>query len=386
MDNRSSVDVLYFDLAKAFESVVHSKLIAKLKCYGVTNNLLRWFNEFLTDRFQCVSIEGEKSAYLPVTSGVIQGSVVGPFLFTIFMNDLSAYLKQNAIGSSMNFPASYCPDHILKIYADDLKLYSVVDCGRDADFLQASVDCLHDWCNTWQLKINTSKCGVLHLGANNLNRTYYVNGQSLQNLSSVNDLGIQIDQGLTFKHHIDDVVNKARARCAVFLRNYISRDAGLMKTFFTSFVRPILETNSIIWSPETVEYIDKIERVQRFFLSKIDGFKFITYSKRLENVGLNSLRYRRVLFDLIFLFKILTGHAICNIDRHLNFKAPYITRGHTFKLDFPDAITNSARNKFNYRIVDYWNKLPCSALNCISIDSFHNCLQRYMPDNFTSNE
>jgi len=100
----------------------------------------------------------------------------------------------------------------------------------------------------------------------------------------------------------------------------------------------------------------------------------------------HSLRYRRVLFDLVFLFKILTGHAICNIDRHLNFKAPYITRGHTFKLDFPDAITNSARNKFNYRIVDYWNKLPCSALNCISIDSFHNCLQRYMPDNFTSNE
>ena len=207
--------------------------------------------------------------------------------------------------------------------------------------MQASVDCLHDWCNTWQLKINTSKCGVLHLGANNLNRTYYVNGQSLQNLSSVNDLGIQIDQGLTFKHHIDDVVNKARARCAVFLRNYISRDAGLMKTFFTSFVRPILETNSIIWSPETVEYIDKIERVQRFFLSKIDGFKFITYSKRLENVGLNSLRYRRVLFDLIFLFKILTGHAICNIYSHFNCKAPYITRGYTFKLDFPDAITNS---------------------------------------------
>ena len=93
-------------------------------------------------------------------------------------------------------------------------MYSVVDCGRDADFLQATVDRLQDWCSIWQLKINTSKCGVFHLGAKNLNRTYYINGQSLQTLYSVNDLGIQLDHGLNFKDHIDDIVNKARARDA----------------------------------------------------------------------------------------------------------------------------------------------------------------------------
>jgi len=135
-----------------------------------------------------------------------------------------------------------------------------------------------------------------------------------------------------------------------------------------------------------VEYIDKIEGVQRSFFSKVDGFSTITYSSRLENVGLNSLQYRRILFDLIFLFNFLTGHVVCNVDKHFNFKAPYITRGHTFKLDLPDVVNSSTQNKYNYRIVDYWNKLPSCALNCTSINSFHQCILRSVHDNLLNNE
>ena len=159
-----------------------------------------------------------------------------------------------------------------------------------------------------------------------------------------------------------------------------------MKTFFASFVRPVLEINSIIWSPDTLWiYVNKIERVQRFFLRKIDGFSQLQYSARLEHIGLNTLQYRRIMFDLMFLYKILTGHTICNIYNHLNFKAPYTTRGHTFKLDFPDVLRNKTRRFFNCRIVDHWNKLPVSALNCISIDSFQHCIIRSVPDNYICN-
>jgi hypothetical protein len=380
IDDGSSMDVLYFDLAKAFDSVVHSKIIEKLKFYGISDNLLRWFSEFLTDRFQCVSIDGTKSQYYPVRSGVPQGSVVGPLLFTIFVNDLPNYLNNNPLDKVASIAMSRRPNHIVKLYADDLKLFGAVNCGRDAAFIQTSIDRLLNWCCEWQLKVNASKCGVLHLGADNLNHTYYVNGLALQNLSTVIDLGVEIDPDLNFKCHIEAIVKKARARCAVFLRNYISRDASLMKRFFLSFVRPILETNSIIWSPKQAEFIDKIERVQRSFLSKVDGFKSLSYSNRLSNLSLHSLQYRRNIADLIFFFKLHTGQVNCNIDNYFNYKMPTATRGHSLKLDYPRVSHDFARRFFNYRIVELWNKLPSSALTCVTIEGFRRCLFRSLPD------
>ena len=236
------------------------------------------------------------------------------------------------------------------------------------------------WCCEWQLKVNASKCGVLHLGANNLNHTYYVNGHALQNFSTVIDLGIEIDSDLNFKCHMEAIVKKARNRCAVFLRNYISRDAGLMKRFFLSFVRPILETNSIIWSPKNAEFIDKIERVQRSFLSKVEGFKSLSYSNRLSNLSLHSLQHRRHISDLIFFYKLHTGRVICNLDNYFNYKAPAFTRGYALKLDYPKVSHDFARRFFNYRIVELWNKLPSSALTCGTVEAFRNCLLRSIPD------
>ena len=105
----------------------------------------------------------------------------------------------------------------------------------------------------------------------------------------------------------------------MFLKNYITRDAKMMKKFFITFVHPILETNSFMRSPLSVEGFDKIEWVQRWFLSKIQGFKTVDYPQRLSNLELYSLYFRRIISDLIFVDKIFTGLTLCNIDKHINF-------------------------------------------------------------------
>ena len=131
-----------------------------------------------------------------------------------------------------------------------------------------------------------------------------------------------------------------------------------------------------------MEGIDKIERVQRWFVSKIQGFKSVDYNQRLSNLELHSIYFRRIISDLIFVFKIFTGLTLCNIDKHINFRIPSSTRGHTYKLDYPRVSDNMTRRFLMCRIVNYWNSLLIrpTALECTSTDSFRNCVCRLIPD------
>ena len=117
------------------------------------------------------------------------------------------------------------------------------------------------------------------------------------------------------------------------------------------------------------------------FLSKIQGFKTVDYPQRLSNLELNSLYFRRIISDLVFIYKIFTGLTLCNIDTHINFRVPSSNRGHTYKLDYPRVSDNMTRRFLMCRIVNYWNSLPITALECTSIDSFRNCVCRLIPDN-----
>jgi len=151
IENKQSLDVIYIDFAKAFDSVVHSKLLSKLASYGISGKLLCWIEDFLTDRYQYVAIDGFSSSTCTVISGVPQGSVLGPVLFIVYINDVCDVIVGNTA---------------CKLYADDVKLYSTVDFnGLSAD-LSASLDNLMYWSKTWQLKVNVNKCSVLRIGRN----------------------------------------------------------------------------------------------------------------------------------------------------------------------------------------------------------------------------
>jgi len=172
---------VYIDFSKALDSVVHSKLLAKLESYGITGKLLLWLQDFLSDRTQAVKIGTNRSCFTSVLSGVPQGSVLGPLMFLLFINDIVDVLG---------------PDLTVKLYADDIKLYSLIDNIGSTDVLQRGLSHLCNWCTLWQMTINVNKCYVLHMGHSYDSPLYVINDIALRVTDVANDLGVQVDSKL----------------------------------------------------------------------------------------------------------------------------------------------------------------------------------------------
>ena len=161
-NNKSSVDVIYLDFKKAFDSVSHIKLLEKLWAFGITDNVWHWIRAYLINRVQCVSIHGAVSDLLPVTSGVPQGSILGPLLFLIFVNDL---------------PINVTPSRVL-LFADDVKIAFPISCLDNCNQLQGDITKLLEWSNLWELQFNEKKCRVMHFHFRKLfEYNYYLNNE-----------------------------------------------------------------------------------------------------------------------------------------------------------------------------------------------------------------
>ena len=151
LDNKCQVDTLYLDFAKAFGKVNHELLLLKLKRFGISGNLLSWLRDYLSGRYQGVTVLGETSNTLPVLSGVPQGSILGPLLFLVYVNDLP-----DCVSSSSS----------LAMFADDSKCYHPIKCSEDAEVLQSDINAIDSWCKEWQMSLNHSKCGLLRITRN----------------------------------------------------------------------------------------------------------------------------------------------------------------------------------------------------------------------------
>ena len=207
LKDRSNMDVAYIDFSKAFDSVAHPKLLHKLAGYGIQHELLLWIKSFLENRTQRVVIDGYFSSIVPVRSGVVQGSVLGPLLFVLFVEDIV-----DLLGTSLG----------TKLYADDLKLYTRIklnELGSLADGFSR----LEEWSAIWQLGINESKCSVMHLGNGALDTPYSINQIQLPSVGKVCDLGVTYDNKLSFGDHIGNVVSRAYQRIFLIFRSFVSK-------------------------------------------------------------------------------------------------------------------------------------------------------------------
>ena len=137
-------NVIFLDLSKAFDSVPHERLLLKLNRHGIDGPLLLWFSNFLENRQQRVTIRGTFSTWSPVTSGVPQGTILGPTLFLLYANDIP-----NVVTSS------------IKMFADDTKIYREINNAEDSSALQSDLDCLENWTRSWQVRFNPLKCEVM---------------------------------------------------------------------------------------------------------------------------------------------------------------------------------------------------------------------------------
>ena len=308
------IDIIYVDFSKAFDSIVFDKLLYKLNHYGICGNLLKWIEHFLKGRSQCVSVDGYFSAVSDVISGVPQGSVLGPVLFLIFINDI------------VNICASGVT---IKIFADDVKLYSVITGDLASLSIQNSLDNLIKWSSDWQLYINISKCNLLTISSANSHlhsliqlHDYFIDNLRLTSVDSLVDLGITMCNDLSFNSHINTIVSKSLQRSGVFFRGFTSRNLLLMRKSFITYIRPILEYDSIIWNPNSVYLIDLIENVQKKFTKRIHSICNLSYLERLEKLHLEPLELRRLRFDLVNYFKILSLPQYSYLKNRFNIYHP----------------------------------------------------------------
>ena len=341
-DAQKPVDIIYLDFRKAFDSVPHQRLLLKLASYGITGNILKWTESFLTDRSQVVRIGDIKSNHAKVTSGIPQGSILGPVLFTIFINDL--------------------PDEVLstcKIFADDTKIYSDAHNNRA---LQNDLYKLQEWSDKWNLYFNVSKCKVMHIGNKNPNNTYYMKiektSQRIEDCQSEKDLGITFDNKLTFDRHIDATINKANQMLGVIKRTFDYLDKDIFLKLYKALVRSHLEYGNIIWHPYLKRQSIAIERVQRRATKLLKECKSMSYQQRLSYLNLHSLKGRRLRGDLIETYKILNNIYDVKTEHVFKMSEYESTRNFVLKIHMEHCNTNLRKNSLSNRIAQFWNALP----------------------------
>ena len=369
--DKYATDIVYIDFKKAFDSVSHPKLLCKLSSYGISGNALLWITAFLSNRLQAVKIADSISSFLPVTSGVPQGTVLGPTLFLIFINDVADIF----VGLHTT----------LQLYADDIKLHCRFRCDLDLQDLDTALSRLVEWATVWQLPIAVPKCSVHQIMQSNSFRAhtsyhhiYHIGSTPLPLNSLTRDLGLTLDKRLNFSLHISKIAHAAHTRSKLILKCFTSRSPALLVRAFTTYVRPLVEYCSSAWSPHFIQDIKAIESVQRRFTKRLFGFFYTPYINRLEMLGLKSLQYRRISFDLIFCYKIIYGLVDLECNKYFLLKgASFSTRGHPLHIIKQHVRVDQCKYFFSNRITDVWNSLPHSVIEAITLSQFKSRLARF---------
>ena len=372
LDNKIPVDAVYLDFSKAFDTVPHKRLITKLEGYGVTGSILKWIEDFLKDREQYVSINDVKSCRLPVTSGVPQGSVLGPTLFIYYINDLPDITTTQT-----------------KIFADDTKVFTEINSEDDKNKLQKCLDDMMKWTEDWLLTFNKEKCHVMHLGKNNPNYDYFMgdnnNVLKLSTTESEKDLGVFVDPLLNFENHITECTNKARKMSYLIIKTISNKTKDIMVPLFKALIRPITEYANSVWSPHKRKDIILVEKIQRNYTKYIVGTSDLTYTQRLKYLNLPSLEYRRIRGDLIETYKILHHKYDPNTTKTLLTLVPkddqtVETRNNSLKLTKNRAEHDNFKYFFTNRINNVWNKLPYEVVTAKSTNSFKNKIDKTLKE------
>ena len=217
----------------------------------------------------------------------------------------------------------------------------------------------------------------MHLQRKNTKKSnlpsYFIGMNKLQEITCAKDLGVLFDNRLTFSHNINSIVHKASCRSRLIHKSFTSRQPKLLVHAFITYVRPILEYCSPIWSPSTIKDITAIESVQRRFTKKLYGLFNCTYDDRLRNLGLERLEVRRIRADLILCYKILFGLNRTTVK--FEFQTYSKTRGHQFKLKLPVIRTDAQKFFFIYRTAKIWNELP-TYTDFSSLQKFKNSIRK----------
>ncbi len=320
--------------------------------------MYNWIKDFLFGRMQRVRVNKEVSPETEVLSGIPQGSILGPVLFTIFINDLPD-----------------CIETTCKIFADDTKIY---DISSNCTNIQNDLYKLQEWSDLWNLYFNVSKCKVMYIGKNNPETKYNMKldtaNTQIISCNAEKDLGVTFDKNLNFDQHINNIVNKANQVLGVIKRTFTYLDRDVFIKLYKALVRPHLEYGNVIWNPYLKRQTKAIEKVQRRATKLVKECQNMSNIDRLNYLRLHSLKGRRLKGDIIETYQILNGLEGIQTDRLFKLAENTNTRNTDNKLYIRYCKTNKRKFFFSFRVAQCWNNLPNTYKKAPSTNIFKNLL------------
>ena len=374
--NNEETDVIYLDYAKAFDKVDHQILLKKLHAYGIRGKLLTWLHNYLTNRHQTVVIDGQHSYPAKVISGVPQGTVLGPILFIIYLNDLQSCVKHSVISS----------------FADDTRIKKSINRTEDTQLLQSDLDSAITWSEEnnmllhqqkFELIIHTSdpKNPLHELPFQTEYKQYHTaDGSLISPQPTVKDLGITISSDLSWSPHIKNIAEDSKKISNWILSVFFDRSANTMLPLYKLLVRTKVEYNCPLWNPSKIEDIKRIESIQRSFTSKISEVNHLAYWDRLKKLKLMSLQRRRERFIILQVFKVYQGLSPNDLGLEFTHSA---RRGQCCKIP-PLSKTSTAKSQsifdksFRISSAKLWNRVPKDIRAKPSFNSFKLALTKYL--------
>ena len=357
LDRGGQTDVLLLDFSKAFDKVPHHRLSLKLNHYGIQGKTLQWIVDFLSGREQCVVVNGVKSGWEPVTSGVPQGSVLGPTLLLIYINDIATDVNST-----------------LRLFADDSILYREIKSSNDQLILQKDLEKVFKWAADWQMCFNASKCEYLKITRKTVTRdhTYTVDGQNISETHKRKYLGITMNNKLDWKDHVQNITSSARSTLGVLRRNLSSCPRDVKDRAYQALVRPKLEYSSSAWNPYVIGQINSLDAVQRqaarFVTSNYD--RYASVSQMLQELNWDSLAIRRSVHQCTMFYKIRNNFVNIPFPSCIIPATRLGRNTNIFAYQLIQARVNTFKYSFFVRTIPLWNKLPTSVVSAASVHQF----------------
>ena len=358
LDNKTQTDAILLDFAKAFDKVPHKRLLSKLTSYGITGNTHNWITSFLSNRKQRVSVNGALSDTTDVTSGVPQGSVLGPILFLLYINDINENIQSS-----------------IRLFADDSIIYRKINSNIDHQILQTDLMQLEKWSDKWQMQFNISKC--VHLPITNKTKhsshQYSLFGHPLSKVASHAYLGVKLGSKLYWAKHITEITTKSSKVLGMVKRTLGPCKPEVKDIAYNMLVRPKLEYASPIWNPHTSSQINRLERIQHYAARFVanDHRRKTSPTTLVLTLNWQTLERRRTIKQAMTFYKILNNIIEINPPTGL------LTRSHNrHHFTIPRSRLNTVVYSFYPRAIRIWITIPKEITEIKQPESFHAAISK----------
>jgi hypothetical protein len=367
VDSGKEVRVVFCDISKAFDRVWHKGLLFKLKSIGISGSLLSWFSSYLSARRQRVTLPGAQSEWKSVSAGVPQGSILGPLLFLIYINDIVTDINAN-----------------IRLFADDTGLSIIVENPViAANTLNSDLDTISRWARQWLVAYNPSKTKSLIISRKSQKQIHpplYMFNEEITEVEHHKHLGVFLSHNLRWSHHVDYILSKAYSRINILRKLKYTLDRHSLETIYISFIRPVLEYSDVLFDNCTIHEMNELEKIQYEAARIVTGTnKLISIEKLMSEVKWDTLQNRRKKHKLILFYKMkhdLTPHYLSSlVPESVDASSTYHLRNYD-DIQVPHSRTNLYSSSFLPAVIRDFNNLPSETKHASSLSSFKRQLSK----------